>query len=479
MLNLFNFKTKPYEHQKDCLSKSWDKESYAFFMEMGTGKTKVAIDNIALLRIHKQITGCLIIAPKSVYTVWAYDEIIKHISNDIQYNIYKWNIDKPKTLDKCLKVDKDLTILVMNVEALSTKKGFEYAKKFLLCHNPKSLTIIDESTTIKNHLAIRTKNILKLKLLSNYRRILTGSPVTKSPLDLYTQCLFLGEKHLGFNSFYTFRNRYCVTHRIEVGPGKFAEIPKYYVNLDELETKLKDFSYRVKKSQCLDLPKKLRTRRYVDMNEDQSKVYASLKEIALAIVEDKTISYSNKLTEIVKLHQVANGFIKTNDGVIKDFKNPKLHALSDIVDEADGKIIIWATYIHSLESIINFLKDKYGEKSVVAIYGAIDSSKRTEAVRRFQTDPECMFFVGNPSTGGFGLTLTAATNVVYFSNSFNLEVRSQSEDRAHRIGQTKNVLYTDIICKDTIDERILSVLNTKDKLAAKTLGDKDLKDLLK
>jgi SNF2 family DNA or RNA helicase len=153
--------------------------------------------------------------------------------------------------------------------------------------------------------------------------------------------------------------------------------------------------------------------------------------------------------------------------------------LSDIVDEADGKIIIWATYIHSLESIINFLKDKYGEKSVVAIYGAIDSSKRTEAVRRFQTDPECMFFVGNPSTGGFGLTLTAATNVVYFSNSFNLEVRSQSEDRAHRIGQTKNVLYTDIICKDTIDERILSVLNTKDKLAAKTLGDKDLKDLLK
>jgi len=476
MLNLFNFKTTPYEHQKTALQKAWDKESYAFFMEMGTGKTKVAVDNIALLRLHKGITGVLIIAPKSVYTVWAYDEIEKHMSPDVKYSTYIWNIDKPKRLKEAYKINKDLTIFCMNVEALSTTRGYKAAVEYLTKH--KAITIIDESTTIKNHKAIRTNNVLKLGSFSKYRRILTGSPVTKSPLDLYTQCDFLNPSHLGFSSYYTFRNRYCVTHRLDLGNGRYTEIPKYYVHVDELEEKLKKFSFRVTKDECLDLPPKQYAKRYVELNEEQQKVYSSLKQIALAIVQDETVSYNNKLTEIIKLHQVGNGFIKTNDGELKEFKNPKLHALSDIIDEADGKIIIWANYIYNIENIIHFLQEKYGKQSVVANYGAVDSAKRTIAMKRFQEDPTCRFFVGNPSTGGFGLTLTAATNVVYFSNSFNFEVRRQSEDRAHRSGQTKTVLYTDIICKNTLDERILSSLSNKNKLASATLGD-EFKEWLK
>ena len=476
MLNLFNFKTNPYEHQKTALQKSWDKESYAFFMEMGTGKTKVAVDNIALLRLHKGITGVLIIAPKSVYTVWAYDEIEKHMSPDVKYSTYIWNIDKPKRLKEAYKINKDLTIFCMNVEALSTTRGYKAAIEYLTKH--KAITIIDESTTIKNHKAIRTNNVLKLGSFSKYRRILTGSPVTKSPLDLYTQCDFLNPSHLGFSSYYTFRNRYCVTHRLDLGNGRYTEIPKYYVHVDELEEKLKKFSFRVTKDECLDLPPKQYAKRYVELNEEQQKVYSSLKQIALAIVQDETVSFNNKLTEIIKLHQVGNGFIKTNDGELKEFKNPKLHALSDIIDEADGKIIIWANYIYNIENIIHFLQEKYGKQSVVANYGAVDSAKRTIAMKRFQEDPTCRFFVGNPSTGGFGLTLTAATNVVYFSNSFNFEVRRQSEDRAHRSGQTKTVLYTDIICKNTLDERILSSLSNKNKLASATLGD-EFKEWLK
>ena len=476
MLNLFNFKTTPYEHQKTALDKAWDKESYAFFMEMGTGKTKVAIDNIALLRLHKDITGVLIIAPKSVYTVWAYDEIEKHMSPDVKYSTYIWNIDKPKRLKEAYKINKDLTILCMNVEALSTTRGYKAAIEYLTKH--KAVTIIDESTTIKNHKAIRTNNVLKLGSFSKYRRILTGSPVTKSPLDLYTQCDFLNPSHLGFSSYYTFRNRYCVTHRLDLGNGRYTEIPKYYVHVEELEEKLKKFSFRVTKDECLDLPPKQYAKRYVELNEEQQKVYSSLKQIALAIVQDETVSYNNKLTEIIKLHQVGNGFIKTNDGELKEFKNPKLHALSDIIDEADGKIIIWANYIYNIENIIHFLQEKYGKQSVVANYGAVDSAKRTVAMKRFQEDPTCRFFVGNPSTGGFGLTLTAATNVVYFSNSFNFEVRRQSEDRAHRSGQTKTVLYTDIICKNTLDERILASLSNKNKLASATLGD-EFKEWLK
>lgn len=476
MLNLFNYKTPPYKHQKTALEKSWDKDSYAFFMEMGTGKTKVAVDNIALLRLHKGITGVLIIAPKSVYTVWAYDEIKKHMSPDIEYSIYAWNIDKPKRLEQAFKINKDLTIFCMNVEALSTPRGYKEAIRYLTKH--KALTIIDESTTVKNHKAIRTKNVLNLAKYSKYRRILTGSPVTKSPLDLYTQCDFLSPHHLGFTSYYTFRSRYCVTHRLDLGGGRYTEIPKYYVRMEELEEKLSKFSFRVTKDECLDLPPKQYAKRYVEMNEEQKKVYESLRQAAIAIVQDDTVSYSNKLTEIIKLHQVANGFVKTNDGVIKEFKNPKLHALSDIIDEADGKMIIWANYIYNIESIIKFLEEKYGKQSVVANYGAVDSAKRTLAMKRFQEDDKCKFFVGNPATGGFGLTLTAATNVVYFSNSFNFEVRKQSEDRAHRSGQTKTVLYTDIVCQSTLDERVLSSLSNKDKLASKTLGD-EIKDWLK
>jgi SNF2 family DNA or RNA helicase len=214
------------------------------------------------------------------------------------------------------------------------------------------------------------------------------------------------------------------------------------------------------------------------MNEDQDKVYKQLKQQALAILESDIVSFNNKLTEIIKLHQVCNGFVKTNDGELKEFKNPKLHALGDIIEEADGKIIIWATYIYNIESIIKFLEEKYGKTSVVANYGAVDSVKRTIAMKRFQEDPTCRFFVGNPSTGGFGLTLTEAKNVIYFSNSFNFETRKQSEDRAHRSGLKHEVLYTDIICKGTLDEKILFSLSNKNALASATLGD-EFKEWLK
>jgi SNF2 family DNA or RNA helicase len=470
MLNLFNYKTKPYLHQKQCLEQSWDKPTYAFFMEMGTGKTKVAIDNIALLRLHKNITGVLILAPKSVYTVWALDEIEKHMSTDVDYEIYAWNIDKPKKLSKSFATDGKLKIFCMNIEALSTDRGVKGAITFLAKH-PNNLIIVDESTTIKNHKAIRTKNVLKLANYSKFRRILTGSPVTKSPLDLYTQCGFLSETHLGFSSYYTFRNRYCVTHKLDLGHGRYTEIPKYYIHIDELEKKLSEFSYRVTKDQCLDLPPKRYAKRYIEMNEEQEKFYETLRIAAIAIIQDEAVSYNNKLTEIIKLHQVCNGFVKTNDGEIKTFKNPKLHALSDVIEESDGKMIIWANYIFNIETIIKFLKEKYGELSVVANYGAVDVNKRTIAMKRFQTDDKCRFFVGNPATGGFGLTLTAAKNVVYFSNSFNFEVRKQSEDRAHRSGLKHQVLYTDLICNGTIDERILNSLKIKNKLATETLGD--------
>ena len=394
----------------------------------------------------------------------------------LKYKIYRWNVDKPKDYLELEKF-KDLKIFLINVEALSTKRGFDACKEYLV-KNTQNFVTLDESTTIKNRSAKRTKNILGLQKLSQVRRILTGSPVTKSPLDLYTQCQFLNPQLLGFSSYLTFRNRYAEMGDIPVGSGRYISIPKYYKNLQELENKLKGFSSRVRKDQCLDLEPKVRQKRYIELEGEAKRIYEKLRINALAIVEDSTISFSNKLTEIIKLHQVCNGFTKDDDGKILNLHNHKLQALEDILEETDGKVIIWANYIHNLEEIIQFLKNKYGEDSVVSIYGATSVEDRQEAIRRIQKDDKTRFFVGNPTTGGFGLTLTACNTVIYYSNNYNLEVRMQSEDRAHRMGQKGTVVYIDIVARGTLDEAIMKSLTNKGRVAAKTLGEEELKSWL-
>ena len=468
----YPYKTKPYDHQRTALNSSANENQWAYFMEMGTGKTKVTIDNFAYLYFTKKINAVLIIAPKSVYTIWE-NEIETHLPNEIKYKIFKWNIDKPKDYASLNKT-KDFRIFLINVEALSTKRGLDACEDYL-SKNILNFVVLDESTTIKNRSAKRTKNILRLRSLSHIRRILTGSPITKSPLDLYTQCQFLSPELLGFTSYLTFRNRYAEMADLPVGSGRFIQIPKYYKRLDELEDKLKRFSTRIRKDQCLDLKPKIRQRRYIELEGKNKALYNRLREHALAIVEDSTISFSNKLTEIIKLHQVCNGYAKNDEGEIIKFKNPKLQVLRDIIEETDNKIIIWANYIYNIKEIINFLKITYGEESVVSIYGEVNVEERTKAIDLFQNDSKVRFFVGNPSTGGFGLTLTSANTVVYYSNNYNLEIRMQSEDRAHRMGQKGSVVYIDIMAKDTIDEKIMKSLVKKGEVAAKTLGEEDLK----
>ena len=471
----YPYKTQPYEHQRLALKESADKTEYAYFMEMGTGKTKVTIDNIAWLYMQRKITACLIIAPKTVYTNWE-SEIEIHLPDVIKYTTYKWNLDKPKQLYK-LNESKDLKIFLINIEALSTKRGLEGCAEYLRA-NKLNMVVLDESTTIKNRTAKRTKNILKLRTLSAIRRILTGSPITKSPLDLYTQCQFLNPELLGFSSYLTFRNRYAEMADIPVGSNRWISIPKYYKNLEELETKLKLFSSRVRKDECLDLIPKVRQKRSIELDGDAKKIYDKLRINALAIIGDSTVSFSNKLTEIVKLHQVCNGFTKNDDGEIMQLHNQKLKALEEILEETDGKVIIWANYIYNIHEIKNFLIEKYGKESTVCIYGEVGVEDRKDAVHRIQNDDSCRFLVANPTTGGFGLALTACNTVIYYSNSYNLEVRMQSEDRAHRLGQKGTVVYIDIVTRGTLDEAIMKSLTNKGRIAAKALGEEELKSWL-
>ena len=279
----YKFKTKPYDHQLSALDKSWDKDEYAYFMEMGTGKSKVLVDNMAILYDKGKINGALIIAPKGVYRNWYSGEIPTHLASHIDHKTVIWTATTSKTKDneyqQLFKVDLDLHILVMNVEAFSTKKGLEFATKFLRCHD--TLMAVDESTTIKTPTAKRTKSIIALGKLAKYKRILTGSPVTKSPLDLYTQCEFLNEELLGFTSYYSFRNRYAVMKNANFG-GRRVQLIGGYQRLDELSHILKPFSDRVLKEDCLDLPPKTYIERQVELTEEQTKAYATMKTAALA-----------------------------------------------------------------------------------------------------------------------------------------------------------------------------------------------------
>ena len=230
----YKFKTKPYGHQLTALEKSWNRETYAYFMEMGTGKTKVLIDNIAVLYDRGKIDGALIISPKGVMGTWYTQELPAHLPNHIESVSVSWQANITKSQSRLLgtlfKTGEELHILVMNVEALSTQKGSDFAKKFMLSH--KTLMAIDESTTIKNPKAKRTKNITKLSKFTKYRRILTGSPVTKNPLDLYSQCEFLSHWHLDNESFYSFRNRYAEMKTMNFG-GRQVQIVAFYKNLEE------------------------------------------------------------------------------------------------------------------------------------------------------------------------------------------------------------------------------------------------------
>ena len=460
------YKRNPLEHQREALNKSFDKKYFLYLMGMGTGKTKVAIDNAVFLYNQGEIDTVLIIAPNSVTHNW-----LSEIDVDSSAKGFKY-LFRRDTFDYHLK--DHINWYVMNVEALSHASGVKVAKKLIDKHGDRMYMVVDECTTIKNHKAKRTKNLIKIAKNVKYKRGMTGSPTAKSPLDLYSQCEFLKDGLLGFSSYYSFQARYAKLRPLTREGFRQAMIPYDYQNLAELFNKVKPFSYRKIKEECLDLPPKIHTRRELSMSTQQLEIYNQLKKYARAVLLDKKTSYTNKLTEILRLHQVTCGFFKSDTGEIQELNNPKIKELLNILEELDGKVIIWANYIHNIEDIIKTLKQKFPFDKTVSVYGAVSVTDRDKAVNDFQKDPYTKFLVGNPATGGYGLNLTEATTVIYYSNSYDLTVREQSEDRAHRKGQDKSVTYIDLVITGTIDEFILKALNDKKRMSAQVLGEEVL-----
>jgi SNF2 family DNA or RNA helicase len=422
-----------------------------------------------------KINGALIIAPKGVYKNWYADQIPTHMADHIEKTVVLWESSKNKEAEykKLFQSSEDLQILVMNVEALSTKKGKLFAWKFLNCH--KAMMAIDESTTIKNPGAIRTKNIIDLGKHVSYKRILTGSPVTKSPLDLFMQCLFLDPWLLDQQSYYAFRTRYAICRKINVS-GRSVEIVVGYRNLGELSEKLKPFSYRCLKDDCLDLPSKTYMKRVITLTPEQKKLYKDMKEKALAVLNGKMVTSATVITQLMRLHQITCGHFKSDDGDTQDVKSNRLAELMNVLEEVEGKAIIWAHYRHDIETIVKEVKKKYGEDSILTYYGDTSTEDRQKAIEKIQDiSSPVRFLVGTPQTGGYGITLTAASTMIYYSNGYDLEKRQQSEARIDRIGQEKPMTYIDIIAEDTIDEKIVKALRQKVNIATEIMGE-ELKD---
>ena len=472
----YKFKTKPFKHQFDAFMNSKDKEAYALFMEQGTGKSKVIIDNIAYLFRKGSIDTAIIAAPKGVYRNWFGSEFKTHMPEDVvQFSkVCIWSpVETKKNIEELtnfLKESEKLRFFIVNIEALSTDKGKNYLQRLLNTGN--AFFCIDESTSIKHRTARRTKAVLKLGKMAKYRRVLTGTPVTQGPLDLWAQMNFLDEYILQ-SSFYAYRNAYCVVRRRRTSTHSFDEIVGYQ-RLEELQEILKPYSYRVTKDECLDLPPKIRLKREIELNRDQKRLYHTLKKRAILELEsEKLVTAPLIITRILRLQQILCGFIKSDDGTeeVISGANPRLEELLNVLEETQGGVIIWATFRRTIQMIYDALAKKYGASNVATYYGETESEVRQEIVEKFQAG-KIKYFIGQPRTGGYGLTLTNAKTVIYFNNTYDMEVRLQSEDRAHRIGQKDKVTYIDFVCPKTIDEKILETLSNKKKLADEITGDK-------
>lgn len=472
---LFTFSHKPFDHQSELMELSKDMENYGFLMEMGTGKSKSLVDYAAYLYATKQIDAVLLVAPKGVYMEWIDTQLPTHWPKDLPGMWSYWSSIQPKPLTqewKALGSFNGCRWAVINTEALSHERPLQWAAAWCRKHNKRLLIAIDESTGIKNMRSKRTKNLFKLAPFANVRRIMTGNTNPQGrPTELFSQTHFLKPGILGYTSLVAFRNRYCIMRRVKLPGG--VEFDKFVgtQNLEELSLKLKGFTYRKLKDECLDLPPKIYHKRSVQMSDEQKDVYKQLVKNGYVELCGKMCTTTLAMTLLQKLHQVACGFLKMDDGSIIELDNERYDILDQVIEDMEGKIIIWSNHVFAIREIVARLSKEYGHESVVSYYGETDTDERRANVHKFRNHPEVRFFVGNPATGRFGLTLVESFNVIYFSNSYDLEHRIQSEDRTHRIGTTKPVNYVDLVAYGTCDEKLINALRNKFVISSLVNGD--------
>jgi len=512
----YKFKTKPYEHQHIGFSRSCRSKYFAYLMDLGTGKTKVTLDVAAFMYDQGWINAIMVFGNNGSYTNWI-SGIEEHLPSHIKYTIGVWSSKNTKKQnEEMIKATTTqgliLKIFLMNIEAIAFARGYEAASSFVRAN--KTMAVVDESTTIGNPQAARTKAAIKIGALAVTRRILTGSCVDNRPLDAYSQFQFLCNGALGFTSYYAFRAQYAELEDIKIQRGgalRSFKVVKGFKNLKALQESMAKISYIVKKEDCLDLPKKTIMYHNVELTDEQAKMYESLKKRSIAEIEKTTdskvvtdavslfdeltetgVSFSDEwkesfkqninqsgivsvkiaLTKMLRLHQLVCGHVKDDDGIMHDIKSNRLRALDELIEETNGNVVIWTSFTHSVNEITKFLKEKYGPESTLTYYGDTPIQEREYAKTVFKRGgevPGVRFLVANDKTGGYGNNFTAITTAIYYSYNFDNNIHHQTMDRIHRIGQTEPVTYVYlrglINGHPTIDDKILNVLTGKTKLA--------------
>lgn len=470
----YKFKTEPYAHQLTAFNLCKNVDQFALLMEQGTGKTKVAIDKACYGYCEGKINAVLIVAPNGVHANWIHNELGKHVPAYITYNAVLWGKTKGFKIAFDLSLpDPALLFFAINIDALATDAGKQIVRRFLTLR--KTLMILDESSRIKTASAIRTKTAINFGKFAQERLIMTGTPITQSPFDLYSQFKFLDSNILGNQTFTAFKHEYGVfDKKVNYKTGYPYEVLQEYRNLNKLQTLIAPYSYRVTKDECLDLPAKIYQRYVVDLTPTQRRHYNELRDHLCTEIKGHEIVTPIILTKFLRLQQITGGFItlaEEETATAIPGENPKLNLLVDLLEDISGKVIIWARFTAEIKALVKALTEKYGRDAVVQYWGEIPQEERHAAVTDFQDRDNTRFFVGNARAGGIGLTLTAATTMIYFSNDFSLETRLQSEDRAHRIGQKNNVTYIDLEADNTLDAKVIDALRNKKNIADLITGD--------
>jgi SNF2 family DNA or RNA helicase len=519
-------------HQSEARRKARHRRGFGYFMEMGTGKSKTAFDEMMELFLETRIDCLLICAGKGSYLDWRDKHIPENESPIVPIYLHVWirgSKRRRKKFDEWLEGIKNLPpgvipVLLVSYDAIgASKTAREAVERFI--KQRRAGCIADESTLMKEEDSNRTDFMLRtVRHWTAHRRILTGSPVAESPMDAWAQMEFLDRGLLGFSSFFSYRARFCQLQEEWVQPrGSMSPTGQYqrpgkkkvmkivgYRNLDVLQKIIGEHSYRVLKSECLDLPPKIYKKIRVPMSEVQEELYRSLSDMWVAelpntVVPDEVgttestapadlsddilthlsdaglapnvgdgsgtfVSAQLAITRIMRLHQLACGIAVSEDGSVHRVPHNRVRELIRQIDESQGQVTIWCSFRPSVAEIVEELGRTYPGERIVEYHGGTKPQERAAGLLAFK-EGRARFFVGTIQTGAFGIDLTASSTVMYYSLTPRLVHRLQSEDRNHRIGQLESVTYIDFACPGTVDEGLIDSLREKKEIADAVVGD--------
>ena len=477
-----SYKTKPYAHQLEILEQTWQKAYWGLFLEMGVGKSKIIIDTIANLYLAGKIDAVLYVAKKGEYLNFPVYEIPTHMADNVKYQAYNYtgysSTKHVAVIKKALAPSDELRIFSMNIESVRLGKGFQIAEAF--CKSAKRLMIVvDESTILKDHRSSQHKALLHLRDYADYARIATGTLIPRSPVDVFNQSRFLNRFAMGVKTLTAFRAKYEEQETVFMGNRRFQKTIGVK-NIDAFRRQIRTFGTVLRKTDCLDLPPKIFAGKVVPLTAEQVKLYQDFVDYSIAEIDGEFVEAVNALSVMSKLHQIVCGQVRLPDGTYRPVENNRAKYLADFAEEVfetgQKKIVVWSHFREATAGLYLEL-DRRGF-GIEWLQAGLTSEERSERIANFKTNPKVQVFLGNPQSSGFGITLTEASTMLYYSNSDNFEHRLQSEDRIHRIGQSQTCMYYDFHTPGTVEDAILARTKSKGEVRDQLMPRQDFLKLI-